>query len=158
MASGNKIVVTSNPKGKFVEGIVSGTPKPGTCMQLQAGTAPIDGVFTYEAYNPGGDGVRAPILVLEEDHKQGKTATEAYVTGTRIRMYAPVMGEELNVLVQDVSGTGDDFAIGDVFIVDNSTGKLLATTGTVESEPFIGLEVVTDPTADHLLHCMYTGY
>jgi len=43
-------------------------------------------------------------------------------------------------------------------MVDDGTGKLIATTGTPESEPFVLLETVTDPTADTLAWTMYSGY
>lgn len=158
MASGNEIIVSSEPRGRFTEGIVYGTPKPGTVMQIKAATAAIGGRFTWEVYTPGADGNQRPIAVLLPDHYQGRLATEAYASGERCFLYFPVAGEELNMLKGDVSGTADDFAIGDVLIVDNGTGKVIATTGTPESEPFICLETVTDPVADQLVHCMYTGY
>ena len=62
------------------------------------------------------------------------------------------------MLLQDVAGTGDSHAIGDRFIVDNGTGKLIATTGTPESEPFILMETVAAPTADALAHVIFTGF
>lgn len=158
MASGNEIIVSANPRGVFLEGIVDGTPKPGTIMQIKAATAAVNGRFTWEVFDAGADGDQRLIAVLLPDSLQGKTASDAYVDGDRCFLYVPAPGEELNVLVADISGTGDDWAIGDLLIVDDGTGKLIATTGSPESEPFIGLEAVTDPTADHLLHVMYTGY
>ena len=104
------------------------------------------------------DGDRIPIIVLREDYLQGKAATEAYAAGDRCFLYVPATGEELNVLKMDVAGTGDDFRIGDKLIVDDGTGKVLLSASTPESEPFICLETVTDPTADQLVHVMYTGH
>lgn len=157
MASGTKIVVTPNPKGVFKEGIISGTPKPGTLMQIKAATEPINGSFTYEVYNPDSDGDRRAIIVLDVDDLQGKTATDAYVDGDRCFMYCPLMGEELNMLLEDVGGTGDDHAIGAMLMGDDGTGKLLAESSP-QAEPFQVLETITDPVADTLTHCMYTGY
>ena len=71
-------------------------------------------------------------------------------------VYFPLPGDELNVLKLDVDGTGDDFTIGQQLMVDDGTGKVLLATGTV-SRPFIALEAVTDPTADQLVHCQFTG-
>lgn len=158
MALGSKIILAADPKGVFLEGIVSGTPKPGTCMQIQAATAAVNGRFTYEVYAPGTDGEQRLVVVLLEDDLQGKLATDAYVTATRCRLYCPAPGEELNMLLADISGTGDDHAVGDMLMIDTGTGKLIVTTGSPEMESFMCLEAATDPTADALYRCMYTGH
>jgi len=160
MAKGNDIIVASTPRGKFIEGIVSGTPKPGTLMQIKAAVEPVGGRLTYEAYAPGTDGERRPILVLLADDLQGKLATDAYVTGTRCKLYAPIMGEEMNVLVSAAgTGTGDSIAIGDLLIGNTGDGLLIKTTGDPESEPFQSMETLTDVVATGTLtHVMYTGY
>ena len=100
------------------------------------------------------------VAILLPDGLRGQIATTAYVAGERCFMYCPVAGEEMNVLLQDVAGTADDFVVGDRLIVDDSTGKFLATTGTAadKSEPFVVLQAVTDPTADTLVRAIYTGY
>jgi len=157
MAKGNEIVVESQ-HGKKVEGTIDGALKPGTVVQVKAATEPTNGRFTWEAYDAAADGNQRLIAVLDIDHLQGKTATDAYTSGDHCFIWIPMPGDELNMLAADVAGTADDVAIGDIFIVDDGTGKLIATTGTPESEPFIALETVTDPTADHLVHCMFTGY
>lgn len=163
MAKGNKIVVASNPKGIFSEGTLKTgiTPKPGTILQIDA-SAGIDnnGNFTFELFDADADGGRpkGPLYVLLPDESQGKLATEAYADSDRCFLYTPLPGEELNLLVADVAGTGDDHALGEMLIVDDGTGKLNATTGTPETEPFMLLEAITDPTADTLAHVIYTGY
>ena len=63
----------------------------------------------------------------------------------------------MNCLIGDVAGTGDDHAFGDILMVDDGTGELIATTGTPESEPFMLMEVITDPTADTLARVIYSG-
>jgi hypothetical protein len=155
--SDQTIIRTPNPKGTFINCIIDGTPKPGTCMQIKAATAAVGGRMTYEVAAPGGDGQRALMAILVEDSLQGKTVSDAYVTGTNATLYCPVPGEELNILFNNVSGTADDVAIGDLLILDNGTGKFNVTTGTVESEPFQALEAITDPTADTLLAAIFTG-
>lgn len=158
MALGNNIVLAVPRMGVTLQGYISGTPKPGTMMQVKAGTAKVNGRFTYEVYAPGTDGDRRPVIILDADWKQGRIATTAYADGDFAELYCPAMGEEMNILKGDVAGTGDDFAIGDLLIADTGTGKFILTTGSPESEPFQCLETVTDPTADQLVHAMYTGY
>ena len=159
MAKGNEIIVTAEPKGVRLEGFVSGTPKPGTLMEIAAATEPIAGEHTWQVYQPGTDGERRLMAVLLPDHLQGKTEEDAYVDGDRCFLYCPLPGDHLNMLVANISGTSDTFAIGDILIADTGTGKLIATTGTPESEPFILLETEdTALTADELKWCMFTGY
>lgn len=168
MARGNEIIVSSEPRGRFTECFVSGTPKPGTVMELKQSVAMKSGRWTYEpagtTANSGvtrgmaADGNRLPIAVLLPDHLQGKTASDAYADGDRGFLYFPVAGEELNMLIENQSGTADDFVIGDKLIVDDGTGKLLISASTPESEPFVCLENITDPTADTLAWCLFTGY
>lgn len=161
MAGRNRvIIVSSNPQGKFFEGKVSGTPKPGTIMQILA-SAGIgdDGRFTYEVYNRDADGDRGDWCILLPDRFNGdRLHTTAYADGDRGWFYSPMKGEELNVLKGDVAGTGDDFAIGDLLIADDGTGKVVLTTGTPETEMFRCMEAITDPIADVLVHVMVTGY
>lgn len=156
---GSEIVVASNPRGMFLEGIVDGTPKPGTLMQIKAGVEPVGGRHTWEVFNGAADGEQCLMAILREDHLQGKSAEDAYADGDRCFLYVPVAGEEMNVLVGDVAGTAatSDFAIGDKLMHDDTTGKFVDTTGTPESEPFIVLETITDMVGDTLVHVMATG-
>lgn len=152
------IVMANDPRGRYIEGIISGTPKPGTVMQLDAGVEPVGGRHTWEVFNGAADGERTIIAVLDIDKANGGTDDTAYVSGSRGFLYLPLPGDDLRMRLQDVSGTGDDHAIGEKLIVDDGTGLLIATTGTPESEPFVLLETITDPTADTLAWCMFTGY
>jgi hypothetical protein len=157
MAKGNKILIRGDLEAHKEEIIVSGTPKPGTVMQLTAATEPSGGIFTYEAFNRDADGDNNEIAVLLENESQGGLATDAYASGDRARIYYPQHGDELNMLVANVEGTGDSFAIGDLLMVDDGTGKLIATTGTPEREPFKVRETVAAIAADTLVRCLYTG-
>ena len=154
----NSIVLSGAPAGRFLEGIVSGTPKPGTVMQVKAATEPVGGKHTWEVYAPGTDGNQRIISVLIDNWFLGRAPTEAYVSGEQCRLYCPIPGDELKMLLKNISGTGDLFAIGAVLMVDDATGKLIATTGSPESEPFVCMETVAALTADTLAHCMFTGY
>lgn len=168
MARGNRIVVTPEGQqlGRHVEGIMGAglTPKPGTIMQLQPATALVGGRFTWELYNGDIDGGRpkGPYIVLTEDILQGKTTSDAYAAGERAFGYIPGNGDEVNLLIANLTGTADDHTIGEMLIVstagDATQGKMLVTAGSPESEPAILLETITDPTADTLAWCQWTGY
>jgi hypothetical protein len=161
MARGNSIVVTSNPRGVFMEGIIGAglTPKPGTIMQIQIATALKGGRHTWELYAPGTSGAKpkGPLIVLREDPYQGKTVSDAYAAGDRAFGYSPIAGEELNLLLEDIAGTADDHLLGEIVIPKTATGKLIATTGT-PSVTFLLKEAVTDPVADTLVWTQYGGY
>lgn len=167
MALGNRIIVSEEPRGRFIEGIITDTSKPGTVMEIDWSESIINNSeFSWEAYGTtaadgirgvAADGDRRVIAVLLEDKMQGKIATDAYVAGGRCFLYVPIAGELLNMLILDISGTGDDLRLADPLIVNDGDGKLIETTGDPESEPFICLEALTDPVADALLLCMYTG-
>lgn len=172
MAKGSEIILSANngPKGHFEEGVIGTgvTPKPGTVMEMVRGTA-ADGTGRF-TWKPAGtdaavgvqgmsaDGDRMAIAVLDIDHLQGKTKDDAYAAGDRCFLYFPVMGEELNMILENQSGTADDFVPGDKLIVDDGTGKLLISASTPESEPFLCLETVTDMAADTLTWVRFTGY
>ncbi len=168
MAKGNKIVVSERPKGVHLEGQLpsTGTPKPGIVMEIDWSEAVVSGRFTWEPYGTtgadgirgvGSDGDRRIIAVLLPDPNTGQASDTAYVAGARCYMYVPQAGETLNMLVEDVGGTGDDLRVGDLMMVDDGTGKLLETSSP-QAEPFMVLEAITNPTADTLVWCMYTGY
>ena|SRR3990167_1031355 len=168
--STDRIVLAPQPRGVFRDVVVIGTPKPGQCMVPVPGQTALDDSGTLQ-YEPAGttaagtglvdamtaDGDNIPIAVLIEDALQGVVVSTAYTTGKRGRVYFPVAGEELNVMFQNQSGTADDLGIGTKLIVDDGTGKVLKSTGTPQSEPFQSMQVLTDPTADQLIHVMFTG-
>lgn len=161
MAQGNKIIVTDYPKGYRIGGIIitGETPKPGTIMQIDPTGTRVGKNWIVKAYNRDADGDRpaGPFLVLLEDNKQGKLATDAYAAGDYCELYAPLPGDELNLLFFNQSGTADDVAVGALLIVDDGTGKVFTTTGSPETEPAMALEAITDPTADQLLWCVWSG-
>lgn len=158
MAKGNGIIVSSNPRGKFLEGTITGALTPGILLQIDVSEGiDTNGNFTWEPFTFG-DGIRGLIAILLPNELSGGLATTAYATGDHGFVYVPAMGEEFNMVLQDVAGTGDDHAFGAVLMADSGTGKLIATTGVIEAEPFQLLEIITDPVADTLAHCIYTGY
>ena len=128
-------------------------------MTIKAATEPVNGRHTWEPFNRDADGDRALVAVLQEGFS-GATYATIYVTGTRCRLYLPVPGDELNVLVSaSGTGTGDSVAIGDLLIPVDGTGLLIATTGTPQMEPFQCLETMSDvAAAGTLTHCVFTGY
>lgn len=167
MARGKNIVVSGCPRGVFRDVIINGTPKPGTVLELRA-TADSQGLFSF-GLPARASGAKGEIAVYCPDELQGaigvgaslganlgSTPGDAAVSGVISRVYFPVAGEELNMIVASVAGTADDVAINDKFGVQTATGKLIADSSYV-SCPFRALEVITDPTADYLLHVMYMG-
>lgn len=159
MAKGNEIVVSENPRGRFTEGTIRTAEKPGTLVQIDVSEGlNANGRPQFEAFDAGADGDQRLIAVLVEDNLSGKIATDAYAAGDQCRVYFPLPGDEINMLVENLAGTGDDHSFGDLLMANDGTGKLVATTGSPESEPFQLLEAITDPTADTLAHCIFTGY
>ncbi len=160
MAKGNEIIVSAEPKGHFEECVISGTPKPGTVMELVPATSPQGGRFTYRACTRA-DGAKGPIAVLLPDSLQGKLATDAYTNASRGFLYWPIAGEELNMLLRYQPGTGtastDD--IGELLEVDGASGMLQADTGVAAvSTPFMILENIDAAfTADRLTFVKYLG-
>jgi hypothetical protein len=151
------IVVSGDPRGRGQGCIVSGTPVPGTCMTVLAATEPVGGVFTYEVYNRDADGDRAPVAVLVEDNIQGRIITKAFTTLDNGQLFFPQQGDLLQMLVANISGTADSFAIGDYMIIEDGTGKLIATTGSPQMESFVIMETQSALTTDLHVLCQYTG-
>lgn len=161
MARGNEIIVTADPKGQFDEGYVASgeTFYPGMIVQRDASVALKSGRHTYKIYSPGADGENplGPHYVVRNDTMIGKTTSDSIATGERCFVYSPRGGEELNLLLLNIAGTADDHALNEKLMVDNTTGKLIITTGTPENEVAQLLEAVTDPTADTLAWCLWVG-
>lgn len=162
MARGNRIIVSADPKGTFMEGIVAAgeTPLPGMILQRDPTVALQGGRQTFKIYDRGADGDQplGAFWVVTEDRLQGKTTADAYAAGSRIFVYSPIAGEELNLLLLNITGTGDDHTAGEILMVDDGTGKLIATTGTPETEVAVLLETVTDPATDTLAWCEWSGH
>lgn len=174
MARGNCVLITPEPKGRFDEGTIIGTPKPGVCVTLKPGTTFTNGgrpefepAGATATIYMGADGDRIPIGVLLDSASPGGMASgpyrdynTAFASGDRCAVYYPVPGDELNMWLQDNTGTGalEDFTVGVKLIVDDGTGKLLQTTGTPEAEAFQCNELKTDLAADYFCHVTFTGY
>jgi hypothetical protein len=157
MARGNKIVVNADAKGMYEWGYITTAEKPGTIFQRDASVALKHGKHTYKVYQPGADGEN-PVggyWVLDFDPYTGRTADTAYAAGDFAKLYSPRMGDELNLLIANISGTADDHALNEKLMVDTGTGKLVVTTGTPEDEVAQLLETITDPTADTLAWCQW---
>lgn len=147
------IVAAESPRGKYLEvTLASGqTPKPGTCISLKS-----DG--TYEAWNGAADGEQDEVIVLIENWPLGVGPTTAYDDGARAMAYIPLPGDELNMLCANISGTADTYPVASKLMIDDGTGKLIATTGTPEMEPFKVIEAPDAAlTVDTLVLCRFTG-
>lgn len=153
------IILTVPSRGRRFEGIVEGTPLPGTVLQLKAGGTVVGGRNTYEVYNKASSGDRGEIIVLNYDYLLGRDENTAHVTGERGMLYVPAIGEELNMRVAVAgTGTGDAVAVGDTFMIQDGTGLLIAASSS-DSEPFVATEAVDDVVATGtLVRVRFTGY
>jgi len=152
---GAGIIVSADPQGKFLEGIIDGTPKPGQAVSVKAATEPVGGAFTWEPWALG-DGAYGITAILLPDHMQGKLATDAYVDADRCFIYAPIAGELMNILLENQSGTADSFAIGDLLSPKSTNGKFIANTSD-EKPAFTCMQTKAALTADDLCLAMYNG-
>lgn len=161
---GNMIITTPEPRGRRFGAVISGNLLPGICVQIKAATEPdAGGNFTWEPYDKSGSGAPGLFGILDYDKQQGKTYLDAYVSGKHGFIYIPQPGETFNMLVADIAGTGatSDYAIGDLLMPQDGTGKLVdALLGTAQYtiRPFAVLETYNDMVADTLLHVMFNGF
>ena len=161
---GNKIVLTPEPRGRRIEGVIETALYPGTVVQVKPGSELDAGNrLTWRAFDASGSGAPGLIGVLDFDWQQGKTYAEPYVAGRRGFIYFPLPGDELNMLIADLAGTGatSDFSVGDLLMVQDGTGLLIdAGIGTAQytSRPFMAHENYSDMVGNTLLHVMFTGY
>lgn len=154
MAKGNNIVVSANPRGCFLEGVLTAVAaSPGIVMEFTT-AAMIGGRPTWQCFQRGTDGQNALLAILREDNEQGIPATSAYAASAHCFLYVPQCGEEINILVADVAGTGDIHTIGDYMIYTSGSGKFKTTTGSPNVEPFRLLETTAALTADTLIWAM----
>lgn len=146
MARGTRIVVGTPPRGVFEECTVSGTPKPGTIMEMVPGVAPIGGRFKYRASSVTA-GTARMIVILCEDRLQGKTFNDAYVDGSRGFLYFPLPGEDINLLMSAQAGTGsaDAFRIGD--LIGISAAGLGNPNASYAATPFVVQEHIVETPA-----------
>lgn len=161
MARGNEIIVTSEPAGLFDEGYVKAaeTFYPGMVVIRDASVALSGGRHTYKIYDESADGDHPTggfwIVTNNLQTMLGKLVTDSIAAGERIQVYSPRMGEELNLLIKNISGTGDSHTKGEKLIVDTGSGMLIATTGSPETEVAQLLETLAALTADTLAWCQW---
>lgn len=148
---GTKIIVAGEPKGEFLEGIISGTPKPGVKVTIKAGVLPVGGRHTWEPFGAttGADGDPRLNAILTEDELQGKTSADAYVSATRCFMYVPLSGEDMNVLIEAEAGTGSAnvFTIGERLKCAAGTGQFKQQASSSGYADFVCMEKVTETPA-----------
>lgn len=165
---GNEIIITSDPKGQFQEALVKSgqTFKPGMIVQPDASVDEVGGVNTFKIYADSADGdhptggfwvVTNGLQALLGQGPLDSSGNPISITD-RCQVYNPRAGEQLNLLIKNLSGTADDHTKGEKLMVDTGTGMLIATTGTPETECAMLMETITDPTADLLAYCIWSGY
>jgi hypothetical protein len=153
---GSKIVLNPNSQGLRTEGTITDTSKPGTLMEKVPATAAVGGRFSWRARSST-EGAHAQIAVLTENWVQGKIYSDAYAANERCFIYYPKAGDDLNLILLDIAGTGDAaIAIGDLFGVTTS-GKL-KRNNSFGACPFESNETVAAGLADdYLLWVTYRG-
>lgn len=164
MARGNCTVVSANPRvDGFTEGYVKSgeTHYPGLVVQRDTSVALKGGRPTFKLYARDADGDHpvGPFYVVTEKLQAsvGKTMSDSIAAGDREMVYAPLPGDELNLVISNVSGTAT-VAAGTLLIPDSGTGELVVTTGSPETEVALLLEDVVDNAADQLGWCQWTGH
>jgi hypothetical protein len=177
MAKGTKIIVSSEPHGTFEEGIINDTSSPGYLVERVTSKAFQGNVGWFQARQTQSAGGVGPVCVLLEDQLQGKVGVkyvfgagtssggvtvaglpqvgDAYVANTRCRVYWPIAGEQLNLVLGDVAGTGDTVSQGALFGANNN-GKIIADS-SYNDAPFQAMETLTALTADTPLWVQYLG-
>lgn len=128
MAQLTALVLNADNRGKWGEGVISGTPNPGIFLEIVPATNPVSGRFTWRARSAA-NGAFGPVVELVNNWETGQGVTTAYTSGDRCKMYWPLPGDELNAVVAESSGTGTlgENLIGDRLSINNS-GQLMAGT------------------------------
>lgn len=105
------------------------TPKPGQCITINSSGEAI-------LHTSGATGNPEEVIVVVENNLVGKTIDDAYVAGDKALAYIPQAGDELQVLVK----SGENIAVGDIGIIETTSGKTIKLTGTPVMRPFKFLE------------------
>jgi hypothetical protein len=154
MAKGNSIVVSASPINPFEWGYINDTSVPGTVMQIDNSVGPYTGRFAWKASAPGTDGQGVLRAILMEDRQQGFPMTQAFVQGTWGEMYFPSSGEEVNLILGEVAGTGNSYNIGDALMIDAESGIMVPYVAGSGTDVFaICLEKLTQVAGAHLTWC-----
>jgi len=154
MSYGNRIIASAEPKGMYLEGIIYGALLPGIMCQIRVAAGITAGEYTWEPYAPNASGDPRLVAILLEDDLQGGLMTTAYVSGTRGKLYVPLPGEQINVLLRDVAGTGDAHTFGERVVAETGTGKFIVQSTSANLAQFTLLEAIAAPTADTLALAM----
>lgn len=157
MRGTNIINMSCDPRGRYLEGIIDDTSKPGTCMQITPGSMLNNGRHHWEHYQAGADADPMIVAVLLDDPLQGFPVGTAYVSGSRCFLYVPLPGDELNMLVLGQQGTGsaDAFTVGERLTRANASGKLIKQATAANAAEFVCLEHIDLPAdTDGLVWCM----
>lgn len=163
---GKEILVNGEfGKGRY-EALYNGTGGdlyPGTIVQKDFSVALKGGQFTAVKYNADASGGRPKggfcVVLNTMGAMVGRTNEDPIPSGEIFQGYFPLPGDELNLLWGDVSGTGtsDVIEAGTVGIVDDTTGEIVATTGSPETEVCIAKERVA-LDGDSLVWSEWTGH
>jgi hypothetical protein len=159
MARGQTIVISECPRGVETagHGKTGETFYPGMIVQMDPSVSLIGNRHTFKIYNRDADGNNpAGAFYVVREHAY-RDIDQPYAANEMLNLYVPLPGEEVNLLLANIAGTGDDHTAGEILMVDDGTGKLIATTGSPEREVAMLLEDITDPTTDNLVWTVWGG-
>jgi hypothetical protein len=147
---GNNIILVEQPRGRHIDGVAAvDNMIPGILVTPTTAARDAGGALTWTPWALS-TGFQSLIAVVDYDQLQGQiaTTTTQYKSGKRIKIYFPLPGEELNLLLAELAGTTGDpaIAIGDPLAAQTLTGRLIKTaTGTAggTEHQFIAAEALT---------------
>ncbi len=154
---GQEIIISAEPRGRFDEGTIEGALYPGTCVEIKPSVDPSAGRPTYRQVSRA-DGAIGPVAVLLPMDAGGQLSTSPYTSGDRCRVYYPIAGDDLNMVIRSSSGTGTagETNVGDKLAIQKGSGKLMPG-GALTSQPFMLMEHVGLDTAADLAWVKYLG-
>lgn len=158
---GNEIVISENPRGRWIEGVAKvDNLAPGICVSPTTDAEDAGGRLTWNAWQLS-TGAQSLFAIVDYNSLEGFTATTTtqYKAGKRMRLYLPVPGDELNMLLANLAGTTGDPAIakGDFLGPQTLTGKLIKeATGTAGGtyRAFVAMEALIATTGNEWVRVM----
>lgn len=143
---GNSILINGpQARGVSKSATIDDTSYPGTMMQVTPAAALVNGRPHVEHYQPAADGDPRVKIVLVDDYTQGGLWSLPATVGANVKIYYPLPGEEINVVVAAQVGTGNAnaYTIGERLIPQHTTGQMIAEATSSFAAWFMAMEAIT---------------
>jgi hypothetical protein len=165
---GTDILINGNqPNGRFEEGtLVLGLAAAcyaGMAMELVPATEPTNGRYSWQPVQTGAASLSRPLVIVLGDTMEGYAPMNAYTgspnalqAGYQIFLYWPMHGDEMNLLVENITGTSDHFAIGDKLMIDPTStgyGKWVKQVSTDPAPAMVEETIAAGITIDTYVAC-----